>query len=482
MTEETTVTVTAAAATLLLLVVGPPLVALLYTLSVWLTYSINHETPWTSRGTEMAVRASLLVASIAVALGLLSASSSSSAEQPTAAAAAATVTALVVSAMVFGSVSIWLIVQTRRHDVVGVAVPPFYGTDALRNKVVAITGANSGIGRETARQLAAMGASVVFLCRDRNRAEDAMDDVAGTPTTTTMMIGRDRLVFVPLDLGDFASVRDAVPALRRAVESLGGSGSGNDDDDDGRKTTKEETKKKQPRTIDVLVNNAGLMMGRQTLSKDGLELMMQANHLGHYLLTRLLLDEGLLRTGEEKDEHDGEGTLPPSRIVNLTSSTHWMASAGFDFDDMFCCCSKDGGVRTGTGTTKGRPFTLFGQYSMTKLANILTTKELARRYPLMPVLAVHPGIVRTNVTSNMQWYWRVPDSIFGVFVMAMQKTPTEGAYSTVFASAAPESDLPPTGSYVSNCRPCQPSASASSQDDALRLWQVSADLVGLPRG
>ena len=142
------------------------------------------------------------------------------------------------------------------------------------------------------------------------------------------------------------------------------------------------------------------------------------------------------------------------------------ALGGFDFDDTMC----DKGIRT---------YTLFGQYSQTKLANILFSKELTRRFQNLLVFAVHPGIVRTNVTSNMQWFWRIPNEIFGVFVAMMQKTPAEGAYSTVFVSAAPESELPPNGTYILNCKPYPTLPIADSEADAKRLWQVSEDMVGL---
>ena len=101
-------------------------------------------------------------------------------------------------------------------------------------------------------------------------------------------------------------------------------------------------------------------MGTQSTTKDGLETMMQANHLGHFLLTKLMLEKGMLKTTTK----DGD---EPSRVSILTSSTYLFAASttGFDFVDPYC-------------STGQRDFTLFGQYSMTKLANLLTSMELAR--------------------------------------------------------------------------------------------------------
>jgi retinol dehydrogenase 12 len=456
------------------LIVIPPLVALLYTICVWLTYAINHEIKWTSKLTSIFKRLIFVIASIGVTAGLAlgnnqlllqiddnNINNDNTSVWPR--------FILSLSTIVIGTISLsvsWMFIkQTRRDDVVGVPVdliiPPFYGCDKLKDQIIVVTGANSGVGKETTRQLASMGATVVLLCRSPRKAQEAIDDILMSSTSTTNSsnstpISRQQLVFIPMDLSHFESIHCAVDQLRREVLL--------------------HEKSKTKRLVNVLINNAGLMMGRQTLSKhDKLEMMMQANHLGHYLLTRLLIDQGLL------DTQSGNG-----RVINLTSSTYEFSATGrpnggygFDFDDMFC----DQGLR---------PYTLFGQYSMTKLANILMIKELHHLYggngdngndndDKLLVYAVHPGIVRTNVTSHMQWYWQLPNQIFAVIVKQLQKTPTEGAYSTVFcASASCDDDrLPPNGSYVVNCQSYPTLDCANSVVDAKRLWDVSEELVGL---
>jgi NAD(P)-dependent dehydrogenase (short-subunit alcohol dehydrogenase family) len=216
------------------------------------------------------------------------------------------------------------------------------------------------------------------------------------------------------------------------------------------------------------------MMGTQSTTKDGLETMMQANHLGHFLLMKLMLEKGMLKTKGDGSKSSDE----PSRVCILTSSTYLFAAStsGFDFVDPYCSNGK-------------REYTLFGQYSMTKLANLLISKELARRYntggaseteSALAVFAVHPGIVRTNVTSNMNWYYRLGNEMFAWIVKAIQKTAAEGAYSTVYTVAAPLAEIPfwRKGSYVVNCKEQAANDYVEGPNgslDATRLWEWSEE-------
>jgi hypothetical protein len=150
----------------------------------------------------------------------------------------------------------------------------------------------------------------------------------------------------------------------------------------------------------------------------------------------------------------------------LTSSTYQLQTNDFDFDDLLC--------------DHKRSCTLFGQYIMTKLANVLNSKEQSRWWPQhVMVLAVHPGIVRTNVTSNMNWYWHYPDVMFAWFVASMQKLLAEGAYNSVYRACPPLEELPPSGSYMMNGQEHLIHKLADSIDDAKGLWEVSEQLVGL---
>lgn len=390
------------------LLLGGPLMAWIYALSVWIMYALSHECTWGSKAPQFVLRSSVVVAYFAISVGLCDEDSKTS--------SLSTTLPLMTTSLVL---SLFLCRWTRTYDVVGVTQAPYYGPRHLEGKNVLITGANSGIGKETSLQLASMGANVYMACRSIKRAEEAIDDIMKACPN----IDPSQLQIVEIDLGDMASIRKAVfdkDCLLYKVQ-----------------------------TIHVLINNAGLMMGTKTQSKDGMELMMQANHLGHYLLTRLLIPKL-----SKKD----------TRIINVTSSTYQLATQGFDFGDIMC--------------TKTRKYTLFGQYAQTKLANILFTKQLATKYPEWKIFAVHPGLVRTNVTSHMPWIMQTLNALFAWYVGSMQKSPSQGAYSNVLCAAAPSDELPPTATYIVNCRPQELHKVAESTEDAERLWNVSKELVG----
>lgn len=389
-----------------LLIIGPSL-SWFYAVNVWVMYSMAHECTWGSKLPQIAGRTSVVAALIAISVGLCRRS------DPTSLAA------VLPLALASVTVSVLLCRWTRTCDVVGVSKPPYYGPLHLKGKSILITGANSGIGKETCSQLATMGATLYLACRSSTRAQQAVQDILKHHPN----IEASQLRVVVMDLGDLQSIRSAVEGPLKEVP-----------------------------VVDVLINNAGLMMGTKTLSKDGMELMMQANHFGHYLLTRLLAPK-----------------LPTdARIINVTSSTYHLSHDGFDFDDIMC--------------SKTRKYTLFGQYAQTKLANILFSKELAKRHAQWKVYAVHPGLVRTNVTSNMPWLMQTLNAIFAWFVASMQKTPPQGAYSNVFCAAAPLAELPCSGSYIVNCEMQAVTKAADSANDAERLWTVSEEMVGLHVG
>ncbi|CAJ1935175.1 unnamed protein product [Cylindrotheca closterium] len=415
------------------LLLGPS-ITMVYALSIWFTYALSHEFGWISSIPQV------LFPPLAIQL---------------AAVAAAWKTVVdnnqVDPDMIyrynvfFWILSIHQLYHLRQSLVVGIPTSkiPYYGGKHLKGQTILVTGANAGIGKETVYQLSCMGARrIVLLCRSEKKGKQAEWDIRmKLSTQPPYEHGNDtELIVCQCDLSDFVSIRTAVHHIKT---------------------------NKKIETVDVIINNAGLVMGTHSKSKDGYELMMQANYLGHFLLTQLLIQEKLLNP--EISDGDDPSSRPP-RVINLTSSTFKLVGKeGFDFDDMFC--------------EKGRKYTMFGQYSQTKLANVLYTKELSRRYPKLLAYAVHPGIVRTNVTSNMSWYLRVPNAIFSWYIAAMQKTPTQGAYSSVYCAAAFVDNLPPSGSLVHNCHHHADDAATTpaseSIPDAKRLWEVSEHLTGL---
>ncbi len=282
--------------------------------------------------------------------------------------------------------------------------------DSLADKLVLITGGNAGIGKETAVALAEMGAQVVFTARDPQRGQAALDEIRSRS-------GRDDVEVMALDLASLASVR-------RFASEFG---------------------TRFPR-LDVLVNNAGLVLNSRRETEDGYEMTFQVNHLGPFLLTQLLRDQ--LVAGS------------PARVVNVASDAHKSARHGLRFDDL-------------QTTKRYRGFSVYGR---TKLANILFTRELARRWDGtgMSTNAVHPGFVASS-------FGRDGDTgRFGALVFPLLKpfalSPAQGAQTQVYVASAPELEGI-TGGYWVKSAPASPSRAAQDDDAARRLWEVSEQLV-----
>jgi len=276
----------------------------------------------------------------------------------------------------------------------------------MTGKVCIVTGANSGIGLPTAEALAGMGATVVMACRDPERSEPARRRVAQAGGTVNLMT---------LDLASQQNVRDFAAAFLERYDRL-----------------------------DVLVNNAGIMTKKREETEDGIEKQFGVNHLGHFLLTLLLLNR--LKASA------------PSRIVNVSSTLHQNAS--IDFDNL----------------QLERGYTFLKAYGQSKLANVLFTYALARRLDGTGVVvnALHPGGVRTGILRDAPIVLK-PLLFVSQFLL---KSPERGARTSIYLAAAPEA-AQATGAYFVNCREAK--SSAISHDVAVqeRLWKTSETLVGL---
>jgi len=280
----------------------------------------------------------------------------------------------------------------------------------MTGKTVVITGATSGIGVETAVALAGAGARVVVTGRDRGRGQAAVEDIQRRS-------GSQMVELVVFDLGDLSSVRAG------AGEILAGC-----------------------QRIDVLVNNAGIVLSDRRVTPDGLEATFAVNHLGPFLLTELLLDR--LKASA------------PARIVNVASTAHKGARRGLDFDDL----------------QSERAYRALNVYSKSKLANIQFTTELARRLAGTGVTAnsLHPGTVATG-------YGRDGDTK-GVFAFGLKVikpfilSPERGARTSVFLASAPEV-AGVTGAYFVRSKQATPTRVARSTEAAARLWEVSEKLI-----
>ena len=205
----------------------------------------------------------------------------------------------------------------------------------LDGKTVIITGGNSGIGLETAVDLAKRNARVILACRSVEKGENAAVDVRKRS-------GNDNVVFVQLDLASLDSIREFA----------------------------EKILEEEPQ-IDILINNAGVMMiPERRLTKDGLEMQFGTNHLGHFLLTNLLLD----RIKE----------APSARIVNVSSMGYRLGSINFQ------------------NLNSERSYSRISAYNSSKLANILFARSLAKRLQGTNVTAnaLHPGGIRTGLQQH----------------------------------------------------------------------------------
>ena len=287
--------------------------------------------------------------------------------------------------------------------------PPSLASD-LAGRLYIVTGASSGIGRVTAHHLAVRGAHVVVAGRSAERcqavAAELRREVAGAGSPA-------RVDVLALDLADLASVRAAAAQVIERGWRIAG-----------------------------LINNAGVA-GTRGRTRDGFELAFGVNHLGHYLLTRLL--EAPLRGGA------------PARVVNVSSDAHLRVD-GVDFAVL----------RQATPTRMG-----LREYGVSKLCNVLFTRELARRWTDAGITsyALHPGLIATDI-------WRhVPQPLRWLMTRLMA-TPEDGAATTLMCATAPEL-AGVSGQYYRARHPARPSR--AGQDDALaeRLWQESEKMTGL---
>jgi len=280
---------------------------------------------------------------------------------------------------------------------------------SIKDKNVMITGPTEGIGRATTFAMAERGARLHLLCRNPTKAEALRD----------ALLSRYGDISVELyiaDLGNFAEVRSAADAFIERNEPL-----------------------------DVVINNAGVINTRRILLDNGQEQMFAVNHLGHFLLTMLLLDR--LKQAEQ------------GRVVVVASEAYRFCR-GIRFDDL--------------QWNKG--FSAFPTYGHSKLANILFTRELAERLQGSRVTAnaLHPGGVRSQLgAQNTWWAGRAL-----VLVKPFLRTAERGAETTVYLATS-EEVATTSGGYFYNCRPKKLKASARDGEQARRLWELSERLVAV---
>ncbi len=293
----------------------------------------------------------------------------------------------------------------------------------LTGKIAIVTGGNSGLGYETALALVQKGAQVIVASRDPNKGAEAVTKIQATRP-------KGSAIFMQLDLANLASVR-------AFAEKFSG----------------------QFKTLDLLINNAGVMAIPYRTTADGFEMQFGTNHLGHFALTGLLLPI-ILRT-------------PKARVVTVSSSLH--RSGHINFDDL----------NPKANYKEGRA------YSQSKLANLLFTYELQRKFKAHGsdaiAVAAHPGYAATNLQSAGP---RMSGSVlrerfmqFGNAVFA--QSAAMGALPTLFAAVSPTLHggeyIGPDGFMEMRGYPMVAKSNAESYDVSVaqRLWTVSEQLTGV---
>ncbi|XP_053353534.1 retinol dehydrogenase 12 isoform X2 [Clarias gariepinus] len=267
----------------------------------------------------------------------------------------------------------------------------------LDGKTVIITGANTGIGKETTRDLAKRGARIIMACRDIIKAGEAQREIVAES-------GNQDVIIRKLDLADTNSIREFAEEINNEEKQL-----------------------------HILVNNAGVMMCPYSKTANGFEMQFGVNHLGHFLLTFLLID--LLKQSA------------PSRIIILSSMAHSWGT--IKLDDI----------------NSERSYHSRTAYGQSKLANILCTRSLAKRLA---------GIVRTKLKRHMNLgllcMWKL--------VRPFTKTPVQGAQTSIYCALEPGLDSY-TGGYFSNCRPSSCTRAARDDEMAQKLWDISCQMLGI---
>ncbi|MEM6291291.1 MAG: SDR family oxidoreductase [Myxococcota bacterium] len=309
--------------------------------------------------------------------------------------------------------------------------PPALLAKDLTDRVYVVTGANSGIGFETAQQLAKQGATVVLACRRVEEGQARAAEIAQVHAGAKTKVLR-------LDLGSLESVRAFAKELLGEHDTLHG-----------------------------LINNAGVMNTPEQKTADGFEMQIGVNHLGHFLLSELLVDA--LKKGA------------PARIVNVSSCFHDKA------------VGREGRIVLEDLHFETRSYDGWEAYAQSKLANVLHAKGLAKRLEGSGVTAVsvHPGWVRTNLARHSMPVWIQDYVLRPIFRLMGMIEPWEGAQSSLYAALADDVEEN-AGGYYSQLGLYRDKAfnkggwpmespNPNASDDALAdaLWDKSRSLVGL---
>jgi len=309
----------------------------------------------------------------------------------------------------------------------------------LEGKVVVVSGGTAGIGKETAKELARLGAQVVITGRDQEKAEKIIKELEGQHTLWIKPI--KPMIFEQCDLTDLIQVAALAKRLKEKFAQ-----------------------------IDILVNNAATMEDKMQRQKQGIEKTMGVNHIAPMYLTHLLMSS-LLKSSD-------------SRIVTLSSAGYKMGmilqtkkeGGGFDACDFLL------------DNLRPEDFSSFHSYAKSKLGNVFFTQTLSsllkKKYPKGPrplTACLHPGVINTEITRNLSSFWQIVKFILTPLMKLALKTELEGAQCTLTVCCMPRDKLERhDGEYFSNCvpTPLLPPAAAPKSDSLRELvWELSREKI-----
>jgi len=287
-----------------------------------------------------------------------------------------------------------------------------------KGKIVLITGATSGIGEAAAHELAKQGATVWILARSVSKSNAVLAAIQEHSPRATVQVLQ----------ADLASLKEVDAAVEQFLQHPQGG------------------------KLDILMNNAAVIVTSRQLSHDGLELMFAVNHLAHFHLTQKLLPLLLSQKAAPSSGHN----IQKPRIINVASGAHAFCK-GIRYDDL----------------QWNNNFRTFPAYGHSKLANMLFTRELMKRYgDKIDGWSLHPGAVATGLGTNNGWAGKV----FPKLLVPFFRTPRKGA-ETILYLATSDTVKEPIGSYLCDCKVKQPKPWAEDETSQKRLWEVSEELI-----
>jgi len=284
----------------------------------------------------------------------------------------------------------------------------------MEEKVCLVTGANSGIGKITALELAKMGSKIILICRNKSKG-------LATQAEIKKMSNNPHIDILVADLSSQNSIRKLFEDFKSNYNEL-----------------------------HILINNAGIMKPKLTLSVDGIEMTLAVNHLAPFLLSNLLLETLIANS--------------PSRIINVNSGAHHRS--GINLDDL---------------NVEKRKYKALDRYGETKVANLMFTYALARRlksegYTTVTANALHPGFVRTNMIKNT--YGRIIGTLFSPISRIISLPPEKGAESSVYLASSPEIEGV-SGKYFVKKKESLSSKITYDTNLQEELWDLSKKMVHL---